>query len=202
MIFDQRALETFAGNNPIPSDLREVDYVIQGETLAELHNNIQQRLDKLKDRIAPQTLPADFASTLQATIERYNQFAQQGMDGDFKRGAHPAETEWQAYFSRPRPGKEEETRKMPNATMHPLADKGPYYAVILAPGALDTNAGPMIDEEARILSASGEPIPGLYGAGNCINSPTGTAYLGAGGTIGPAMTFGFIAARSAHQANG
>jgi len=57
----------------------------------------------------------------------------------------------------------------------------------------------MTDERGRILSASGTPVRGLYGAGNCVASPAGQAYWGAGGTIGLALTFGYIAGQAASR---
>jgi predicted oxidoreductase len=78
-----------------------------------------------------------------------------------------------------------------------MSSSGPYYAAILGAATLDTCGGPLIGPDARVLRPDGTPIPGLYGAGNCIASPTGQAYWGAGGTLGPAITFGFIAGRHA-----
>ena len=62
------------------------------------------------------------------------------------------------------------------------------------PGDLGTKGGLRTDERARVLRADGSPIPGLYAAGNASASVMGHSYAGAGATIGPAMTFGYIAA--------
>ena len=85
----------------------------------------------------------------------------------------------------------------PLAAMHPLRAEGPFHAVIVGPGALDTKGGPVVDGGARVLDVDGVPIPGLFAAGNCAASPAGQAYWGPGGTIGPAVTFGHIAACTA-----
>ncbi|OBF18544.1 FAD-dependent oxidoreductase [Mycobacterium sp. ACS4331] len=84
-------------------------------------------------------------------------------------------------------------------TLGPL-DTAPYYAVPVALGAMGTKGGPRTDRDGRVLHVSGEVIPGLYAAGNAMAGVTGRAYGGAGGTIGPAMVFGFRAGR--HAATG
>jgi len=73
-------------------------------------------------------------------------------------------------------------------------DRAPYYAVPINLGDLGTKGGLRCDAKARVLDGAGQPIAGLYAAGNNSGSPFGDCYPGAGGTIGPAMTFGFVAA--------
>jgi succinate dehydrogenase/fumarate reductase flavoprotein subunit len=84
-------------------------------------------------------------------------------------------------------------------TLGPL-DSPPYHAVKLECGALGTKGGPRTDADGRVLGLDGEPIAGLYAAGNAMAGATGMVYGGAGGTIGPAMVFGYRAGRHAGQA--
>ena len=78
-------------------------------------------------------------------------------------------------------------------TVDPAARR-PFYAVKIVPGDLGTKGGLRTDERARVLREDGTAIPGLYAAGNASASVMGHSYAGAGATIGPAMTFGYIAA--------
>jgi len=197
MIFDERTLDAFAGAYPLPADRRSAPHLISGATLAELAQNIAARLQKIQARIGAYTLAPEFANNLAETVSRFNGYARNGIDPEFKRGLHAYDADWQAVFSPWRKETTQTPNTLPNITMYPLADNGPYHAIILGPGALDTCGGPQINEHAQVLDPAGKPIPGLYGAGNCIASPTSRAYCGAGGTIGPAMTFGYIAARHA-----
>jgi predicted oxidoreductase len=81
--------------------------------------------------------------------------------------------------------------------MYPISSTGPYYAVLIGGGALDTKGGPKINAHGQVLDTENKPIPGLYGAGNCIASPSGQGYFSAGATIGYAIAYGGIAAKHA-----
>ncbi|HJW56064.1 MAG TPA: FAD-binding protein, partial [Burkholderiaceae bacterium] len=193
MIFDERTLDAFGGAFPLPTDKKSYPYLIEGATLADLASNITARLQKIRSKIGVYALAPDFTSTLQDTIARYNGYAKAGKDPEFDRGRYPYDADWHAVFSPRREGTKQPVNPMPDVTMHPLRENGPFYAIILGPGALDTCGGPSINEHAQVLDADGHPIPGLYGAGNCIASPSGRTYYGAGHTIGMALTYGYIA---------
>jgi hypothetical protein len=158
--------------------------VISAATLTELGEKLDARLTELAPHIGGVRLDARFADNLAAAVKRFNDFAASGVDLDFHRGETPIERSW-AGLCTPREGAVN--------SMHPLSDSGSYHCIILGAGALDTKGGPVVDERGRVMGVDGSPIPGLYGAGNCIASPTGHGYWGPGGTIGPATLFGYIA---------
>jgi len=198
IIYDQRTAELYAGSPPLPSTPTGAAYVIQGATLDELAKNIGARMERIRPHIGTVRLAPDFAVNLQRTCKRFNDHAKQGEDPDFRRGATEYDRAWALFFQPPR----SDTRwpissGMPNPALCPLQSTGPYYALIVGAGSLDTCGGPVIDARARVLNTHGKPLAGLYGAGNCIANPSREAYFGPGGTIGPAMAFGYIAAMNA-----
>jgi hypothetical protein len=195
MVFDDRALDTFSSTDSFPTDRQSMRYIINGSSLADLSAKIRARLEELAPRIGHVGLTPKFGEILSDTVARFNQYSVTGTDPDFSRGKQAYDRVWHEFFSTIR-GKIPKN-PFPNITMHPISNSGPYYAIILAAGALDTSGGPMINEHAQVLGADGSPIRGLYGAGNCIASPSREAYFGAGGTIGLAMTFAYIAANHA-----
>ncbi len=117
---------------------------------------------------------------LKATIERFNGFARKAKDEDFGRGDNP----YDRYYGDP---------TLPNPNLDTL-EHGPYYALKVFPGDIGTKGGVEIDEKARILRSDGSPIQGVYAAGNCSASVMGRTYPGPGATLGPGITFGYIAA--------
>jgi 3-oxosteroid 1-dehydrogenase len=122
-------------------------------------------------------------TTLRSSINRFNAFAAAGDDADFHRGDSANDR----YYSDP--------RATPNPSLGALT-KAPFYAVPVSPSDLGTKAGLMTDLGSRVLDEQGEPIRGLYAAGNSTSTVMGTRYAGAGATIAPAMVFGFLAGES------
>jgi 3-oxosteroid 1-dehydrogenase len=202
MVYDQRTAELYGGRFPIPAPGTQAPYVLSGANALELEEVVNTRLGRLAKKTGGVMLEQNFASALSATIKRYNEFAMRGADVDFHRGEKLYDRLWHSrIWSYPNQGTRHLLGKTPNPTMHPLDPKSRLYAIILAAGTLDTNGGPVVSPNAEVLTASGQPIPGLYGAGNCIASPTGPYYYGGGGTLGPAITFASLAARSAAAAS-
>jgi 3-oxosteroid 1-dehydrogenase len=115
------------------------------------------------------------------TVANINEYSAKGVDPEFGRGGNA----YDRFFGDP--------FNQPNPSLGPVA-KAPFYAVAINVGDLGTKGGLKADARARVLDAGGQPIPNLYAAGNNTGSPFGNCYPGAGGTIGPAMTFGYIAA--------
>lgn len=138
--------------------------LVKGRTIAEL-------AEKMK-------IPVE---TLGHSFERFNQMARAGKDEDFGRG----ESAYDRMYGDP--------RVTPNSTLGAL-EKAPFYALPIYLGDIGTCGGIVTDGHARALREDGSAIPGLWAVGNCAASVVGYAYPGAGTTLGPAMTFGYLAA--------
>lgn len=191
MIWDARTAQRYAGYDPIPAANAKLPHIIEGATLDELTANIELRLASIAKHTGGVTLDKSFRKTLSQTMERFNGFATAGKDEDFSRGEASIEIAFQ-YFNAPKA-----PNPNPSITMHPMdLEKGPYYAVILGAGALDTKGGPVVNAKGEVLDAAGKPIAGLYAAGNCVAHPAAQAYWAGGGTLGPALTFGYLAGTS------
>lgn len=118
---------------------------------------------------------------LQATATRFNELARTGHDDDFSRG----DSAYDNYYGDP---------TLPNPNLYPLGDP-PYYAFRIVLGDLGTSGGLRTDEHARVLRCDDTVVRGLYAVGNTSAPVMGRSYAGAGATIGPAMTFGYVAAK-------
>jgi len=117
---------------------------------------------------------------LARTLHLWNDNVAHEVDPDFGRGSSAYDGYWGDDKATTTAGK----------TLGPI-DTAPYYAVPISIGSMGTKGGPRTDRDARVLHVNGEPIAGLYAAGNAMAGVTGRAYGGAGGTIGPAMVFGY-----------
>ena len=122
------------------------------------------------------------AAALEATLARYNTHAASGADPEFGKGA----TAYNRFYG--------DTDIQPNVCVAPIVQP-PYYAVRVVIGDLGTYAGIRTNGNAQVLDVNKRPIPGLYAAGNDALSIMGGNSPGPGITLGPAMTFGWIAGR-------
>ncbi|GGC41857.1 FAD-binding protein [Novosphingobium marinum] len=122
---------------------------------------------------------------LASTVGRFNEMVRNGHDDDFNRG----DNTYDNFYMWGDPEFEP-----PYRTLGPI-DRAPYYAVKMESGALGTAGGPKTNDNAQVLDWEGKPIPGLYAAGNAMAAVLGEAYGGAGGTLGPGLTFGYIAGK-------
>jgi 3-oxosteroid 1-dehydrogenase len=122
------------------------------------------------------------AAGLKQTVAKMAEYAKAGVDPEFKRGGNA----FDRYYADP--------RVKPNPCLGPI-DQAPFYAIKLYPGELGTKGGLVTDEAARVLRADGSVIEGLYAVGNCSAAVMGKTYAGAGATLGPAMTFAYLAAK-------
>jgi 3-oxosteroid 1-dehydrogenase len=192
-IWDQQAQDNCAsddyGSLIVPPGSND-RHVIRGNTLAELATAIRERLAKYKSAIGGMDLSDDFVDNLQATLKRFNGFAQAGEDADFHRGERVVEKLFNGSISK--------KANQKNETMWPISTKGPYYAALIVAGNLDTKGGPKTNSNGQVLDVSGKPIKGLYGIGNCVASASARAYWAGGGTLGPILAFAYRAANTAH----
>lgn len=168
LVFDQRYRNRyiFAGLQPglrIPSRWMENDLIVKADSLEELAAKIG--------------VPAE---NLGATVARFNKFAETGKDEDFGRG----DSHYDRYYGDP-------TVK-PNPCLAGLV-QGPFYAAKIVPGDLGTKGGLVADTSGRVLREDGTVIEGLYASGNAATPVMGHTYAGPGATIGPAITFGYLA---------
>jgi len=126
--------------------------------------------------------------SLQATVSRFNQFVDRGVDQDFHRGERAFDRYWGDPTNRPNPclGK---------------VEKAPYYAVALYPGDVGTWGGVLANENAQVVLENGDVVPNLYAIGNGSAGVMGRSYPGAGASVGASYVFGYIAANHLARRN-
>jgi succinate dehydrogenase/fumarate reductase flavoprotein subunit len=167
VIFDAGFVRRYGGYGCAPGTIP--DWVIRADTLTELAARLG--------------LPE---GTLEATVARWNRQAANLRDDDFGRGTS-AYDGWCG---------DQRLHPHPSATIGPI-EEGPFHAVELMGSCLGTNGGPRTTIDGEVVDTDNQVIQGLFAAGNAMASPTGMIYGGAGGTLGPALVFGYRAGRRA-----
>lgn len=176
IVFDARYRREYPFGPLLPGGMH-LDWLQPGH----IRKGLVRQADRLEDLAAQLGIDAP---AFKATVERFNGFAAAGKDADFQRG----ENAYDLIYGDP--------RIQPNPCLAPLRE-APFYALEIYPGDIGTKGGLRTNAQAQVLRTEGRPIPGLYAIGNCSASVTGRYYPGAGATLGPAMTFGFLAAEHA-----
>ncbi|WP_103381320.1 FAD-dependent oxidoreductase [Pseudonocardia dioxanivorans] len=120
---------------------------------------------------------------LTETLDRFNEHARNGVDPDFNRGASAYDRYWGDQHA-------------PHPALGPV-ETPPFYAVEVVSGVIGTKGGIVTDGEGRALDTFGDPVPGLYAAGNTTAHPMGPGYPGAGATLGPGSTMAYAAGLAA-----
>ena len=124
-------------------------------------------------------------SGLEETATRFSAFAKVGVDKDFGRGSHA----WDC-------NRGGDPDHKPNPTLGTI-EKPPFYAMPFKASFLGTKGGPRTNEKAQVLRADGSIIEGLYAAGNVMSNCFGSKGVGAGTTLGPCLTWGYVAGLNA-----
>ncbi|MBH0119944.1 FAD-dependent oxidoreductase [Rhodococcus sp. CX] len=168
LIFDADHLDKYGAFGAAPGT-EAPEWVIRADTPAELARLID--------------VPA---GALEATLARWNEDVARGRDTEFRRG----ESIYDGFV-----GDKSEYPGV-GSTLGPVA-RAPFYAVQIHSSTLGTKGGPRTDADGAVLDVDNCVIPGLFAAGNVMAAPTGMVYGGAGGTLGPALVFGYRAGRAA-----
>jgi 3-oxosteroid 1-dehydrogenase len=192
-VWDRRAQEHSASDEYGRLIVKDGDdsHVLRGETFAELGAAVRERLAAYAHVTGGLALSDDWADNLAASVARFNALAATGVDTDFGRGERAV----QQLFN----GDVHEEPGRSNPTMWPLSEDGPYYAALVTGGTLDTKGGPKVTPDGQVVDDLDRPIPGLYGVGNCVASPSARAYWAGGATLGPIIAFAKRAANAAHN---
>jgi 3-oxosteroid 1-dehydrogenase len=172
-VFDQGYVGRYVmGANPfasrrVPEALIEKGVIKRGQTIADLAREIGVPADELAN-----------------TVNRFNEFAANGLDPDFGRG----QSAYNDCLGDP--------GHRPNRALGPI-DRGPYFATRIFPGDVGTCGGVITNEFAQVIDEHDRVIDGLYATGNITATVMGRTYLGAGASIANTMVFGYVAARHA-----
>ncbi|MET0901283.1 MAG: FAD-binding protein [Mycobacterium sp.] len=179
LITDQRSFDSYVVSGHLPIPKVPFAPVPTGRRVppAWLESGVVKTAPTIEALAVEIGVPPD---QLRSTATRFNELANAGHDDDFQRG----DSVYDNYYGDP---------TLPNPNLYPLT-KAPYYAFQIILGDLGTSGGLRTDEFARVLGPDDSVIEGLYAVGNASAAVMGRSYAGAGATIGPAMTFGYIAA--------